>query len=165
VALTGLEEAFRSVAVIAWTTLFWGVALWLADRFGARLRGFADWTGGHLLVIGLMQALSIVPGTSRSGITMMAARVLGYRRTDAARLSMLMSVPAVAAVGAWVAVKLVRAGDVTVGLDALLAAALSCGAALVALAVMMRMLATWSFTPFVIYRLGLGLALLWVAYA
>lgn len=164
VALTGLDEAFRSVALIAWTTLFWGAALWLADRFGERIRGFADWTGGHLLVIGLLQAISIVPGTSRSGITMLAARMLGYRRTDAARLSMLLSVPAVAAVGAWIAVKLIRAGDLLLGLDALLAAALAFIAALAALAVMMRLIATWSFTPFVIYRLALGLALLWVAY-
>jgi undecaprenyl-diphosphatase len=164
VALTGLDVAFRSVALIAWTTLFWGVALWLADRFGDRLRGFADWTPGHLVIIGLLQALSIVPGTSRSGITMMAARLLGYRGTDAARLSMLMSVPAVAAVGAWITVKLFRSGDLLLGLDALLAAVLAFIAAMVALAVMMRMIATWSFTPFVVYRMALGAALLWVAY-
>lgn len=164
VALTGLDVAFRSVALIAWTTLFWGAALWLADRFGGRLRGFADWTGAHIVIIGLMQAISIVPGTSRSGITMLTARLLGYRRTDAARLSMLMSVPAVAAVGAWITVKLIRAGDLLLGLDALIAAVLAFAAALAALAFMMRLLATWSFTPFAVYRLTLGLALLWVAY-
>ena len=164
VALTGLDESFRSVALIAWTTLFWGAALWLADRFSPTLRRFADWRGGDLLVLGVMQALSIVPGTSRSGITMLTARALGYGRTDSARLSMLMSVPAIAAVGTWIGVKLVRDGDLLLGLDAALAAGLSFVAALVALTVMMRMLATWSFTPFVLYRFVLGAALLWVAY-
>lgn len=165
VALSGLDEAFRSVELIAWTTLGYAALLWLADRLGPRVTTFETWRPGGLLLLGLAQAISIVPGTSRSGITMTAARALGYERTDAARMSMLMSVPAVAAVGGWIVVKLVRKGDVALGIDAAIAAALAFLAALAALAVLMRMLRTWSFTPFVIYRLALGVALLWIAYA
>lgn len=164
VALTGLDVAFRSVALIAWTTLIWGAVLWLSDRFGATRREFAGWNLRDAIVMGLAQAISIVPGTSRSGITMSAARALGFARVDAARLSMLMSVPATMAVAAWTGVKLARSGDTALGLDAAIAAGMSFVAALFTLIVLMRMLRTWTMTPFVLYRLVLGCVLLWVAY-
>lgn len=165
IALTGLEEAMRSVALIAWTTIVWAVALWLADQFGPARRDFWGWRLPDAVAMGLAQALSLVPGTSRSGITYTAARALGFGRVEAARLSLFMSIPATVAVGAWVGVKIVRSGDATLGLDALIAAGLSFLAALATLWGLMRMLRGWSMTPFVIYRLGLGAALLWVAYA
>jgi undecaprenyl-diphosphatase len=164
VALTGLDVAFRSVELIAWTTLIWGAVLWLSDRFGATGREFAGWNLRDAIVMGLAQAISIVPGTSRSGITMSAARALGFARVDAARLSMLMSVPATMAVAAWTGAKLARSGDTALGLDAAIAAGMSFVAALFTLIVLMRMLRTWTMTPFVIYRLALGGVLLWVAY-
>jgi undecaprenyl-diphosphatase len=76
-----------------------------------------------------------------------------------------MLIPATMAVGAWTGVKLVRSGDMALGLDAALAASLSFVAALAALAVLMRMLRSFSLTPFVIYRLILGAVLMWIAYA
>jgi undecaprenyl-diphosphatase len=163
-ALTGLDAAFRSVAVIGWTTLLWGAALGLADRFGPRRRVFSDWRLPDAVVMGLAQALAIVPGTSRSGITMTAARLLGFERVDAARLSLLMSIPAILAAGGWLGLDLLRSGDLALGRDAALAAALAFVSALVAVAALMRMLAVWTMTPFVIYRLVLGVALLWIAY-
>lgn len=164
IALSGLDEHMRSVELIAWTTLIFAALLWLGDRFGAQTARLGDWRVGGAVALGLAQAISIIPGVSRSGVTMSAARALGFQRVEAARLSLLMSIPAVAAVGAWIGVKLVRKGDVALGLDAALAAALAFVAALVALSVLMRMLRTWSLTPFVLYRLALGAALLWVAY-
>ena len=141
------------------------ITLWLADRYGPQLRGFGDWGLSPALVMGLTQAIALFPGVSRSGITMTTARALGFERTDAARLSLMMSIPATAAVGTWTLVKLLRSGDATVGLDAAIAAGLSFVAALAALVVLMRMLRRFSLTPFVIYRLALGAALLWIAYA
>lgn len=165
VALTGLDEHFRSVKLIAWTTIVWALALWLGDRFGPQLRRFTEFSLGSAVVLGLAQAISIVPGTSRSGITMTAARFLGYAREDAARVSLVMSIPATIAVGAWTGVKLVRSGDAALGLDAAMAAALAFVAALIALVALMRFLRRFTLTPFVIYRLILGAALLWIAYA
>ncbi len=165
VAVSGLDAAFRSVAVIGWTTLGYGVLLWLADRWAPATRRFGDWSFRDAMLMGLSQALAVVPGTSRSGITMTVARALGYARVDAARLSMLMSMPAVAAAGGYIGAKLVASGDLALGADAAIGAALAFVSALAALAVMMRMLRDWTMTPFVLYRLGLGAALLWVAYA
>ena len=76
-----------------------------------------------------------------------------------------MSIPTIIAAGALTSLKLVSSGDLALGLDASLAAALAFFAALAALTVMMRMLQTWSMTPFVIYRMILGAILLWIAYA
>lgn len=168
-AASGFNDAMRAegvaIWVVAFTTLGWGVVLWLADRFGQTTRAFGDWRLRDALLMGLAQAFALIPGTSRSGITMTAGRALGFGRVDAARLSMLMSVPAISAAGLWLLVKLVRDGDAVLGLDAALGAALAFVAALLALAVMMRMLETWTFTPFVLYRLVLGAALLGVAAA
>jgi undecaprenyl-diphosphatase len=164
-ALSGLEERLRSLEVIAWTTVIFGALLWLGDRFGPQVAKLGDWRLPGAVVIGLAQAAALVPGVSRSGITMTTARAMGFERVEAARLSLLMSIPATAAVGAWTGVKLVRSGDMALGLDAALAAGLAFVSALVALAALMRMVRTWTLTPFVLYRFALGGALLWIAYA
>ena len=159
----GLTGMLRSVAVIGWATIIGGALLWWADRQPARHDG-TDWTFRHAMAMGLAQVFALIPGASRSGVTMTMARWLGYDRTGAARLSMLMSIPAIIAAGGYTALKLLRAGDLALGTDAAIAAGLSFLAALVALSLMMRMLRTWTMTPFVLYRFALGAVLLWVAY-
>jgi len=160
----GLTDALRSIEVIAWATILWGVALYAADRWPAEARRWRDWRWRDVVLMGLLQAFAIVPGTSRSGVTMTAARALGFTRTDSARLSMLMSAPAIGAAGLWLGVKMAREGDAALGLDALIAAALAFVAAYLALWAMMRMLRRFSMTPFVVYRMALGVALLAIAY-
>lgn len=163
-SLSGLNDQLRSIAVIGWSTIIFGVALLLGDRFGGQAKTAADWTLKDAIAMGLAQIIALIPGASRSGVTMTMARGLGYRRVDAARLSMLMSIPTIVAAGALTSLKLVSSGDIALGLDAVIAAALAFVAALAALTVMMRMLQTWSMTPFVIYRMILGAILLWIAY-
>ena len=168
-AASGLNDAMRAEGVAVWiiaaTTLVWGAALWVVDRIAPTERGFGAWRLRDAVLMGLAQALALVPGTSRSGITMTAARALGFDRVASARLSMLMSVPAIGAAGAWLAVKLVRDGDAALGLDAALAAALAFLSALAALWGLMRMMRTWTMSPFVLYRFALGAALLWIGYS
>ena len=164
-SLSGLGDQLRSIAVIGWTTVIFGLALFIADRLGDQTRETGDWRLGDALAMGLAQVIALAPGASRSGVTMTMARWLGYKRVDAARLSMLMSIPTIIAAGALTSLKLASAGDVALGLDAAITAMLAFVAALAALVVMMRMLQTWSMTPFVVYRLILGGVLLWVAYA
>lgn len=164
--LAGAMEALRAVEVIGWTTILWGIALWLADRYGAERRIGADWGLRDALTMGFAQALALVPGTSRSGITMMAARALGFRRDEAARLSLLMAVPVTLAAIVLELVDLLGSDDLAMSRELLLGAALSCLAALAALSVMMRMFrAEWTMTPFVLYRLALGTLLLALAYS
>ncbi len=164
VSLAGWSAALRSVEVIAWTTFNFGLLLWVADRIGARAKAAENWGWRDAALMGLAQMLALMPGVSRSGVAITAARALGYERVEAARLSMLMSIPTIIAAGALVTRDLVKAGDWALGADALLAAVLALVSALVALALMMRMLARWSLTPFVIYRLALGAVLFWIVY-
>ncbi|MGH6719458.1 MAG: undecaprenyl-diphosphate phosphatase, partial [Alphaproteobacteria bacterium] len=153
----------RSPELIGWTALGFGVVLWLADRLGPMRRAMHDLGLGAAFVIGCAQAIALVPGTSRSGITMTAARVLGLHRTEAARFSFLLSIPAVAGASLVEGLELARAGDVALAWDALLSAAFTFVAALAAIAWLMRWLNRGSFTPFVIYRVVLGVGLLgWV---
>ena len=117
-------------------------------------------TAGTALALGLAQVLAFIPGASRSGVTMTAARFLGFERADTARFSMLMSIPVIAGAGLLGALDLVKAGDASLTMDALIGAGLAFVSALIAISLMMRWLRRASFTPFVVYRLALGLFLL-----
>jgi undecaprenyl-diphosphatase len=108
--------------------------------------------------------MALIPGTSRSGITITGARFLGYGRESAARLSMLMSIPTIAASGILLGVDAVLAADRQALRDGAIAASFAFVAALLALVLMMRLLKSVSFTPYVIYRVVLGVILLGVAY-
>ena len=163
-SLGGLTDHLRSIAVIGWMTIIWGIALFAADMIGEQKRETEDWRFSDAIIMGLVQVFSLVPGTSRSGVTMTMARALGYVRVDAARLSMLMSIPTIIAAGALTTAKLVSDGDAALGADAVLAVVLAFVAAILSLSFMMRMLKNWSMTPFVVYRMFLGVILLWIAY-
>ena len=161
----GLGGPLRSVEVVGWATLIFGLVLFAADRRGMTLKRLEHMSGGGALIIGLAQVLALVPGTSRAGIAITAARVLGYERREAARFSMLLSIPTIVAAGTLGGIELYQLGDLRLGFDAALAAALSCVASLGALAVLMAWLRHATFTPFIVYRTILGTALLAWAYA
>ena len=156
-------DFLRQPWIIASTTLGFGIVLWLADRFGMTVRRIEHMTWGSAMAIGLAQVLALLPGTSRSGITMTAARVMGFEREAAARFSLLLSMP-VAGAAVLLGVLDIRAADsAALTSDALIVAAISFVTALIALWAMMAWLRVHSFTPFVIYRLLLGAALfVWI---
>lgn len=161
----GAVDAMRTIEIIGWTTLLYGIALYVADRFSSSDKEIESWSWTGALLMGLAQSLALVPGTSRSGITMMAGRFLGFDRREAARISLLMAVPAILAASGKGMYDLYLEGDVTLTNDATLAALLSFISAYLALVLMMRWLAQATFTPFVVYRLILGCVLLYTAYA
>lgn len=162
--LTGLDDMLRSVALIGWTMLIFGVALYWADRTGSNTKTIQRWSVKDAVIMGCWQAVALLPGTSRSGIVITGARHLGYGRLDAARISMLMSIPTIIASGVLIGGEVFATADATAARDGAIAAAFSCIAALIALSLMMRLLRSISFTPYVIYRLALGLILLAIAY-
>lgn len=162
--LTGWDDALRSVAVIGWTMLIFGLVLYWADQTGKTELETQNWTMRHALVMGLWQAISLIPGTSRSGITITAARKLGYKREDGAKLSMLMSIPTIIAAGTLAGIEVAATADLQSAKDGAIAATLSFLAALLALRLMMKLLQSVSFTPYVIYRVILGVVLLIYAY-
>ncbi len=161
---TGLSDAMRSAKVIGWTMLLFGLVLYWADKTGPQTRHGEDWTARDAIVMGLWQVLALIPGTSRSGITITGGRRLGYGRMDAARLSMLMSIPIIAASGLLLGAEAAFTATPQALGDAAMAAVLSFGSALLALWLMMRFLRSTSFTPYVIYRAVLGVVLLAIAY-
>lgn len=160
--LTGLSEAMRGITVIGWTMLIFGIVLYWADQKGPVAREAESWTLKHALTMGLWQCLALIPGTSRSGITITSARMLGYKRSDAARLSMLMSIPTIIASATLLSFEVI--GTPGVLADIVIVAGMSFMAALVALILMMKLLKSVSYTPYVIYRIILGCILLWIAY-
>ena len=116
-------------------------------------------------MIGCAQMLALVPGTSRSGITMTAARALGYSRTEAAHFSLLLAIVAIAGAGFLGVMDIMEADNMTLGLDALIAALLSFLSGWAAIALMMGWLQKSTFTPFAVYRIILGIGLLIAIYS
>ena len=165
-AVTDGMEVLRDIRVIGWTMILFGLALWWVHAKSPEIRRAEGWGLRHAITMGLWQAVALVPGVSRSGITITAARGLGYGRHAATKLSMLMSIPITLATGALLARDVAES---PVGADLLVnagvAAALAFAAAYTALALMIRFLDRVSFTPYVIYRVILGAVLLVIAYA
>lgn len=162
--VTGLNEAMRSTAVIGWTMLIFGIVLYFADQKAPETRKAEDWSLKHAIIMGLWQVIALIPGTSRSGITITGARTLGYGREGAAKLSMLMSIPTIAMAGLLLSLDVIGEGNVDAAKDGAIAAGFAFVSALLALTLMMRLLRSVSFTPYVIYRIVLGVILLGVAY-
>ena len=160
-AVTGWVDLLRDARLIGVTMIVFGVWLWWVHRTAPEVRAAREWRLRDALRMGLWQAVALVPGVSRSGITITEARRLGFDRHSAAKLSMLMSVPITLATGGYLGLKVVKRGmDAALLGDIALGAILAFGAAWAALALMMRFLDRVSFTPYVIYRILLGAVLL-----
>jgi undecaprenyl-diphosphatase len=154
----------RSIELVGWTTLGFGLVLMITDQIGMTLRRIEHLTISDTLVIGFAQVLALIPGVSRSGINMTAARVLGMERSDAARFSMLLSIPAILGAGSLKGYDLWKSGDAQLTNDVFLGAGMSFAAALIAIALLMAWLRWATFTPFALYRVVLGIALLAYSY-
>lgn len=158
-------DMLRSATVIGWAFVGFGLLLFLCDRFGLTLRRIEHLNLGGALAIGIAQAFAVIPGTSRAGASITAARLLGFERREAARFSMLLSIPAILGAGLLEGIELFRSGDVALQADALLAAALAFLTAMIAIVLMMGWLRRATFTPFVVYRVIAGIAILIWVYA
>ncbi|MFV2033862.1 MAG: undecaprenyl-diphosphate phosphatase [Halocynthiibacter sp.] len=163
--LADLTDSLRSITVIGWAMLLFGLVLYWVDQKGAQKRVTPEWTLKHALIMGVWQAIALIPGTSRSGAAISGARALGYKREDAARLSMLMSIPTISASGILLGAEVFYTADAQAARDGAIAAVLAFGAALLALTLMMRLLKSVSFTPYVVYRVLLGVVLLAIGYS
>ena len=124
---------------LAIANLVFAVILWFADKVPATRRDLGQIGLPHALIIGIVQICALIPGASRSGVTMSAARFLGYDRVTAARFSLLLSLPTIAGAGLLKTLDLVKSGDATLGADAVIVAVLSAGLAWLAIRWMMRL--------------------------
>lgn len=162
-AKTGADDAMRLLPIIAATTIFFGILLWWSDVQAKSDKPIADLTWRGAVMLGLAQSLALIPGTSRSGITMTAGRTLGLSREASARFSMLMSLPIIGAGGLYAMLKLftAEASEQTATLaNGLVVAGLSFMTAYACIALFMKWVGRIGFFPFMLYRLALGLGLL-----
>lgn len=160
----GLIDMMRTIEIIGWTSIIFGILLYWADRSALISKALHNMSLKPALVIGLSQVLALIPGTSRAGITMTSARWLGFSRTEAARFSMLLSIPTISAAGLLGVLDIVEQGSDAQMFDALATGTLACLSALVAIHFLMRWLTHASMTIFVVYRLLLGTGLLLYVY-
>ena len=152
----------RSVEVIAWATLIFGILLGIADRARGRRR-FMTIHIGDGLAVGLAQVLALIPGTSRAGIAMTAARAMGLGRRAAMRFSMILAVPVILGAGLLKGADM-RGEGAAHWFDMAVAAGVTMVVALLAIRAMMALVERLGFMPFVIYRTVLALVLLGIVY-
>ncbi|WP_298634364.1 undecaprenyl-diphosphate phosphatase [uncultured Umboniibacter sp.] len=154
-----VELYLRSGWIIAGTTILFGALLWYADVIGRRIRTRDELTPRHMFWIAVAQALALVPGVSRSGITMTTALFLGYSRRAAASISFLLSIPLIAAAGSYKASELLAAPSID-WIPVLFGLVISFISAFVCIKLFMRWLDQLGMLPFVIYRFALGALLI-----
>ncbi len=160
--VTGFVDMLRDPMVIAAATAVFALPLWAADHFCKQVKTVETMGWRDALWFGLAQATAMIPGASRSGVTMTAGRALGFTRSEAARFSMIMSIPVIAALGLLAGIELARGAEPGATLtDGLIVAVLSFAVAWAAIAVLMRVVDRIGFLPFVIYRFALAALLVW----
>ncbi len=155
---------FRDIEIIAWATIGFGILLWISDRIGMTLRRMEHIGFIGAFLIGCAQVLALIPGTSRSGITITAARLLGVERPDATKFSMLLSIPTIIGAGILTFLKLEGSHQQLLNQDAMIAFAVAFISGLISIFFLMSMVRKSGFGIFAIYRIILGLALLYWVY-
>jgi len=160
-----IESDLRSVEVIGWASIGFGLLLWVSDFTGRQKRHERDWNLKDALIVGLLQALALIPGTSRSGITMTGALLLGYTREAAARFSFLLSIPVIILAGGLKIIDWIEAPVQAAGVGALLIGYIvSVISAYFCIVYFLKFLDRVGMGPFVIYRMMLGAVLLWLVW-
>ncbi len=150
----------RSLELIAWCTIIFGIILYIVDKTFLRIKKIEDLNIINGLVIGTFQILAFLPGTSRSGITITAARLLGFDRRSAAKFSLLLSIPAILGATTLELYDLFKEDNYELSINILNASLLSFSFSLLSIHFMMKWIIRYTFTPFVVYRVFLGTVLL-----
>ena len=158
----GLSEALRDPLVIAAATIVFGLVLLVADRTGAKRRGIESIGIRDAVVIGCAQAIALIPGTSRSGITMTAGLFLGLEPVAAARFSFLLSAPVILLAGGYKTLQLLAGTSHAAWGGLVVGALVAAVCAYACIHAFLRLVDRIGFAPFVAYRLVLGAVLLWI---
>ena len=163
--LTGLIKELRSLRVVGYGMIVFGVILYISDKYGPKDRLKTDWTNKDALIMGVWQAAALIPGTSRSGNTISGGLFQGFSRNSSVDLSLIMSIPTILASTALLSIDVIKVDFKSSDTNVLISAtSMSFLAALVALNLLVRFIRTYSFTPFVIYRIILGVTILYLSY-
>ena len=161
---TNFIERLRNIEVVGWTTLVFGILLYISDRFKLERNISTNFNLRSAIFIGFFQILSLVPGVSRSGISITAARFLNFKRFDAAKISFLLSIPTLGAVSIFGLKNLFTNEDVNISLFNLISIFLSYVFSLITINYFLKYIKSFSLNIFVIYRVLLGVILLSITY-
>jgi len=161
---TGLIDKLRSLEIIGWTTLLFGFLLYLSDKNKITKQIDSGFTNKSALVFGIFQVFSLIPGVSRSGITITSGRILGFNRFDSAKISFLLSIPALTAASCLGIYNIYKEGSVELNFLAIIAVIFSFIFSYITIALFLNFIKKFSLKTFVIYRIILGLILLSIVY-
>ena len=155
---------FRNIEIIAWTTLIFGILLYISDKFKTEKNINDSLNYKSIFFIGIMQILSLVPGVSRSGIAITAARLLSFKRTEAAKISFLISIPILGAVSIFGLKNLIFSENIEFTKLNLLSIIISFIFSFLTIKYFLKYIEKFSLAIFVYYRVLLGLLLIFLAY-
>ena len=161
---TGLIEGLRNLKVIGWMTLIFGILLYLSDKRKITNKIEKNFSIFSAIVIGLFQALALIPGVSRSGITITAGRMLGFNRLDSAKISFLLAIPTLCAASMLGLFEIYKQGNVELNFSAIIAIVFSFIFSYITIAIFLNFIKKFSMNVFVIYRIILSLFLLSIVY-
>ena len=161
---TNLIEKLRNIQIIGWTTLVFGILLYVSDKFKLKKIISTDLNYKSAIFIGFFQILSLIPGVSRSGISITAARFLNFKRVEAAKISFLLSIPTLGAVSAFGLKNTFTSQDMNISILNFVSIFFSYIFSLITINYFLKYIKKFSLNIFVIYRILLGLVLLAVAY-
>ena len=161
---TGIIDLIRNIKIIAWTTLIFGFLLYFSDKFELENNLEKNFSYKSAIFIGLFQILSLVPGVSRSGIAITAARLLNFKREDAAKISFFLSIPILSAVSFFGLKNLILSGNIYFAKVNLISIFLSFLFSLITIKYFLRYIVKFNLNVFVYYRILLALILFAIAY-
>jgi len=161
---TNLISELRNIKVIGWMTLLFGILLFISDKFKMNKNIGNHFTYKSAIIIGLFQMISLIPGVSRSGITITAARLLKFNRYDSVKISFLLSIPTLAVVSLFGIKNIVSADDINISLLNLISIFLSFVFSFITIKYFLRYIKNFNLDIFVIYRVILGIMILAFAY-
>ena len=161
---TGIINQIREIKIIAWTTLIFGFLLYYSDKFKLEKNLKKNFSYKSAIFIGLFQILSLVPGVSRSGVAITAARLLNFKRVDAAKISFLLSIPILSAVSFFGLKNLILSENIFFTKLNIISIFLSFLFSLITIKYFLRYIVRFNLNIFVYYRIFLALVLFAIAY-
>ena len=161
---TGLIDQLRSLEVIAWTSLIFGILLYISDRSKDTKKITTEFDNKSAIIIGLFQVLSLIPGVSRSGITITSGRLLGFSRFDSAKISFFLSIPTLAAASVLGIYNIYKEGSAELNFLAIIAVIFSSIFSYFTIMIFLNFIKKFSLNIFIIYRIIISLLILSIVY-
>jgi len=161
---TGLIYHLRSLEVIGWMSLIFGILLYISDKFKITKKIDTEFTNSSAIIIGLFQVLALIPGVSRSGITITSGRLLGFSRFDSAKISFFLSIPTLGAASVLGIYNIYKEGSTELNFLAIIAVIFSFIFSYFTIALFLNFIKKFSLNIFIIYRILLSLFILAVVY-